>query len=203
MRTKIAVATVSGRAYYRLVKELKERGLVFLSLVPGEAIPSTIKVVVTTEEEKPLIEHPNVVIFHEKDDPKTVINEAHRLASDKEVYEEVSIGVDPGKTFGIAILCDGNVSRTEEGLSLEQTIDTILTALRDNPANSYTVKIGGGVPELAEELVQRIKKGLPDEVGVEIVSEEGTSHGGMESLGRRLSDADSAVWIARKRGDRA
>jgi len=48
MRTKIAVATVSGRAYYKLVKELKERGLVFLSLVPGEAIPSTIKVVVTT-----------------------------------------------------------------------------------------------------------------------------------------------------------
>lgn len=202
MRTKIAVATVSGRAYYRLVKELKERGLVFLSLVPGETIPSTIKVVVTTEEEKPLIEHPNVVIFHEKDDPKMAIDEAHRLASDKESYQEVSIGVDPGKTFGIAILCDGNVSTTEDGLTLEQTIDTILTALRNNPANSYTVRIGGGVPELAEELEKRIRKGLPDEVGVEVVSEKGTSHGGIESRGRKLSDADSAVWIARKKGNR-
>lgn len=203
MRTKIAVATVSGRAYYKLVRELKERGLPFLSLVPGEAIPSTVKVVVTTEDEKTQIEHPNVVIFYDNNNPKTAINEAHRIASDKEVYQEVAIGVDPGKTFGIAILCDGSVSRTEEGLSLEETVDTILSALEENPANLYSVKIGDGVPELAEELVRRIRRGLPDEVGVEIVSEKGTSHGGMGSLGRRLSDADSAVLIARKKDDRA
>ena len=120
MKAKIAIATVSGRAYYKLVNELKQRGLLFLSLVPGESIPSTVKVVITTEKEKQLIRHPNIIIFDESTDPKNVISEAYRIASGKEVCQEVTIGVDPGKTFGVAILCDGKVLRAEERLSLEE-----------------------------------------------------------------------------------
>ena len=37
MKTKIAVATVAGKAYFLLINELKERGIDFLSVVPGEA----------------------------------------------------------------------------------------------------------------------------------------------------------------------
>ncbi|MFQ6095779.1 MAG: hypothetical protein ACE5NN_06515 [Candidatus Bathyarchaeia archaeon] len=203
MRAKIAVATVSGRAYYKLVKELKERGLLFLSLVPGETIPSTVKVVISTEKERHLIKHPNVVLFDENNDAKTVISEAHRIASGKEVYQEVAIGVDPGKTFGIAVLCDRNISRKEEGLSLEETVDTILSALKEYPAKHHIIRIGDGVPRLAEELVGRLRRVLPDDVEVETVSERGTSHSGNESRGRKLSDADSAVRIAQKKGNRA
>lgn len=200
MRTKIAVATVSGRAYYKLVKELKQRGLLFLSMVPGESIPSTVKVVIATEKERPQIKHPNVVVFNEDDDPKTAVSEAYRIASGKEIHQEVTIGVDPGKTFGIAILCDRNISRKEEGSSLEETIDTVLSALKENPANLQIIRIGDGVPKLAEELLQRLRRVLPDEVEVEIVSERGTSHSGNDSRGRKLSDADSAMMIAQRTG---
>jgi len=203
MRAKIAVATVSGKAYYKLVNELKERGLLFLSLVPGETIPSVVKVVITTEKEKPLIEHPNVVVFNENDDPKSAINRAFRISSGREVYREVTIGVDPGKTFGLAILCDGNILRTYQELSLEATIDNILVALKDNPANVQIVRVGYGVPKLAEELLERLRRGLRENVKLEIVGEEGTSHS-IEKSGRsKLSDADSAVRIAQKRGREA
>jgi len=203
MKAKIAIATVSGRAYYKLVNELKQRGLLFLSLVPGESIPSTVKVVITTEKEKQLIRHPNIIIFDESTDPKNVISEAYRIASGKEVCQEVTIGVDPGKTFGVAILCDGKVLRAEERLSLEETIDVILSALKENPANVHIIKIGDGVPKLAEELQERLRRVIADNVRIEIVSEKGTSHLVEESRGRKLSDADSAIRIAQKKSYKA
>jgi len=203
MRAKIAVVTVSGRAYYRLVNELKERGLLFLSLVPGESIPSTVKVVITTEKERALIEHPNIVIFNEDDDPKSAINGAFRTGSGKETYREVTVGVDPGKTFGVAVLCDGSILGTKEELSLERTIDNILSALKENPGNSQTVRIGYGMPKLAEELIKRLKRVIPENVKMEIVSEEGTSHPAERGRGKKMTDADSAVRIAQKRGREA
>ncbi|MEM3041561.1 MAG: hypothetical protein QXG97_06020, partial [Nitrososphaerota archaeon] len=69
MKEKIAVATVSGKAYYRLVKELKERNLLFLSLVPGEPVSSSINVVITTEKERNLINHPNILTYNAEDNP--------------------------------------------------------------------------------------------------------------------------------------
>ena len=45
MKTKIAVATVHGRAYYKLVTELQWRHLPFLSLKPWDSVPMSIKVV--------------------------------------------------------------------------------------------------------------------------------------------------------------
>jgi len=203
MRAKIAVATVSGKAYYKLVNELKERKLLFLSLLPGETIPGTARVVITTLNEKTLIDHPSVIVFNEDDDPKNAVNEAFRIAAGKEVYREVIIGVDPGRTFGIAVFCDENVLKTDEALSLEETIDNILSSLKENPANAQTVRIGYGIPKLAEELVRRLRRALPGNVKIEVVSEEGTSHSEVKSRGRKLSDADSALRIAQKRGREA
>ena len=55
MKEKVAVATVSGKAYFLLVNELRERGVDFLSIIPGQPVPAEAKVVMTTEKEKPLI----------------------------------------------------------------------------------------------------------------------------------------------------
>jgi len=73
MKAKIAVATVSGKAYYKLVKELKERDIPFLSLTPRDHIPPSVKVVITTGKERRLITHPNVLVFNEETDPATVV----------------------------------------------------------------------------------------------------------------------------------
>jgi hypothetical protein len=43
MKEKVAVATVSGKAYFLLVNELKERGIEFLSVIPGETVPAEAK----------------------------------------------------------------------------------------------------------------------------------------------------------------
>ncbi len=200
-RAGIAVVTVSGRAYYRLVNELKNRKIPFLSLVPGEPIPPSIKVVVTTREEKALINHPQILVYEDEADPSNIVSEALRVMMNKDVYEELVIGVDPGKIFGVAVLADGKVIRREEISSMEKTMDFILTELKRNPSKNRKIRIGRGVPNLAEEIARRLETAISKGVIIEMVDEKGTSTLKNNGFRRKLSDADSAVKIASKKGE--
>lgn len=201
MKAKIAVATVSGKAYYQLVNELKARGLPFLSLTPYDTIPIDIKVVITTKNERRFIDHPNVIVFEETMDPATIVNEAIRGVKGKRNHDTITVGVDPGKTFGIAVLSNGNVLETKIHSSIEQTVKAILEVLTKNPATTYIVKVGDGAPEYTRVLLSQLDAALPKGVAIEIVSEAGTSHFAKETVHRRgLRDAMSAVKIAERRG---
>jgi len=201
MKTKIAVATVSGKAYYHLVNELKARGLPFLSLTPFDTIPVDIKIVITTENERHLINHPNIMVFEETMDPATIVNEAVRSVEGRRNHDTITVGVDPGKTFGIAVLSNGNVLETMVHSSVEQTVNTVLDVLTKNPADKYIVKVGDGAPEYTRVLLSQLDEALPKDVEIEIVSEAGTSRFAKETVHRRgLRDAMSAVKIAERRG---
>ena len=201
MKAKIAVATVSGKAYYQLVNELKARGLPFLSLTPYDTIPIDIKVVITTKNERRFIDHPNVIVFEETMDPATIVNEAIRSAAGKRNHDTMTVGIDPGKTFGIAVLSNGNVLETMAHSSTEQTVNAVLDVLTRNPATTYIIKVGDGAPEYTRALLSQLDEALPKDVAIEIVSEAGTSHFAKETVHRRgLRDAMSAVKIAERRG---
>jgi len=202
MKAKIAVATVSGKAYYKLVNELKGRGVPFLSLTPRDPVPPSVKVVITTEKERHLITHPSVLIFNEEKDPTTVVNEALRLVEGKKSYERVVIGVDPGKTFGLAVLGDGNVLETVTCSSSEETVNTVMKVLKGAPAAIYVVKIGNGAPAYTKQLLKLLDEALPEEAVMEVVSEAGTSRFEREAAHRGAGkDAMSAIKIAERRGN--
>lgn len=201
MRTKIAVTTVSGKVYYRLVNELKQRKMPFLSLIPGESIPSSALVVITTDEEKTHVDHPTVLTYDAETDPSVTIDEAIRIIQRKQGYKEVAIGVDPGKTFGIAVLADGKILKKEERLTIEMAIDTVLTEVKKNPAQVQKVRIGDGIPKLAQEIADRLDIALPENAKIEMVREAGTSTLRGKAFRRKMSDADSAARIAGKNGN--
>jgi len=201
MKAKIALATVSGKAYYKLVNELKRKGLLFWSLKPWDSIPLDAKVVITTNEERHYVTHPSVLIFDYESDPEMVVNEAIRIAEGKLSYEKVVIGVDPGKTYGVAVLGDDNVLKTTNCSSLEETISAILEGLGRVPATISVVKVGNGAPAYAKELLHSLDEALPEEVAIEIVSEAGTSHFMNETAHRReLRNMKSAIEIAGRKG---
>jgi hypothetical protein len=201
MKAKIALATVSGRAYYRLVKELKRKGLPFLSLKPWDPIPLDAKVIITTNEECHLVTHPNVLIFEDKSDPVMVIDEAIRVVQGKSNYDKVVVGVDPGKTYGVAVLGDDNVLETINCSSLEETVNTIMNSLKKVPATVNIVKVGNGAPTYTKELLRLLDETTPRDTTIEVVSEAGTSHLMNETANRRgLRDMMSAIEIARRRG---
>ena len=66
MKEKVAVATVQGKTYFLIVNKLKEQNIPFVSLIPGEPVPAKIKVVITTEQEKHLVNHEKILFFRSK-----------------------------------------------------------------------------------------------------------------------------------------
>jgi len=202
MKAKIAVATVSGKAYYKLVNELKGRDIPFLSLTPRDPVPPSVKVVITTGKERQLITHLSVLIFNEEKDSATVVDEALRLVEGKKSYERVVIGVDPGKTLGLAVLGDGNVLETVTCSSLEETVNTVMKLLNRAPAAINVVKIGNGAPAYTKQLLNLLDEVLPEETAMEVVSEAGTSRFERKATHRREGkDVMSAIKIAERRGN--
>ncbi|UCE43850.1 MAG: hypothetical protein JSV57_05760 [Candidatus Bathyarchaeota archaeon] len=201
MKAKIGLATVSGRAYYKLVMELKKRKVAFLSLTHQDEIPLYIKAVITTKEERDHIHHPDVLIFNDEIGVGAVVDEAIRVAEGKQSYDRFVIGVDPGETFGLAVLADGKVLEAFACSSLGETVDTILKILDGTPAVVSVVRIGDGVLTSTKKLLHLLDAALPKEIVLEIVSEVGTSNFvGATTHWRGSRDAMSAIKIAERRG---
>jgi predicted RNase H-like nuclease (RuvC/YqgF family) len=129
------------------------------------------------------------------------VNEAVRNVKGKRNHDTITVGVDPGKTFGMAALSNGNVLETMVHSSIERTVNAVLEVLTKNPAAAYIIKVGDGAPEYTRVLLSKLDEALPKEVSIEIVSEAGTSHFAKEAVHRRgLRDAMSAIKIAERRG---
>ncbi|MEM3695188.1 MAG: hypothetical protein QXJ11_04440 [Candidatus Bathyarchaeia archaeon] len=206
MKANIAVATTSGKAYYLIVNELKRRNLPFLSLIPNEDIPVEVKIVLTTEKERPLIKHENVLTYKEGTEPEEFVNEALRFIHGKEEYERLVIGVDPGEIFGLAVLADGKVVETENCVSVEETVEKIMKFLKSFEkisVASISVKVGDGVPVYKEKLLELLDDALPLNVTLESVSEVGTDRYLSRTKHRRgLRDIISAIRIAGRNGQK-
>ena len=200
MKAKIAVATVSGKAYYKLVNELKSRRMAFLSLKPWDPVPLDIDVVITTEKERDVVKHPKVLIYEDNLDPAIIIDEAVRLIQGKKSYERVVVGIDPGETSGVAILGDGNVIETFSCSSSEELVKALLQVFRKIPTSINVVKVGDA-PIYAKELLPLLDNSLPENATIEIVSEAGTSHFTRDTIHRRgIRDMMSAAMIAGRKG---
>ena len=204
MKAKIAVATVSGKAYYLIVNELKRKNVPFLSLTPNDPIPIEIRVVITAEGEQHLISHEKILVYHEGLEPEALVNEALQIVQGKEYYEKIVIGVDPGEVFGLAVLADGKVIETGNCFSVEETLNKIRNILRNlgkTPITSASVKVGDGVPAYKEKLLRVLDYALPPNVMLESVSEAGTDRYLSETQHRRgLRDIVSAIRIAGRNG---
>jgi hypothetical protein len=201
MKEKVAIATVSGKAYFLLVNELKERDIEFLSIVPDETVPAEVKVVLTTEKEKPLISHERVLVFDEKDEPHSVVNEALKILQGKERYEKIVVGIDPGEVFGLAVVADGKVTETSNCFGTYEVLNQLRNIIKTFDTDAiFTVKIGNGVP-VYKELLASLDSEMPPNVVLEVVSEKGTDRPNRHDSHRRgLRDIASAIRIAARTG---
>ncbi len=201
MKTKIAVATVNGRAYFELVTELYKKRLPFLSLKPWDNVPSNIKAVITTKEEYSKVEHHTVLCYEQGSNPESVIDEAVLKAQGKQGYKKIVVGVDPGNSCGIAVLGDKKVIETKNASSINDAANLIVETVKRFPAETKIVRVGDGTPEYTTALVSLLDNLLPQEILVEIVKEAGTSRLPRKSVNRRLlKDKVSAIKIAGRTG---
>jgi hypothetical protein len=106
MKAKVAVATVQGKAYFFIVNPLNENNIPFLSLIPGEPVPSEVKIVITTEKEQPLIKFDKVLVFNFESELDKLMSMVTIGLLGKESYEKIVIGIDPGEVNGLAVIAD-------------------------------------------------------------------------------------------------
>ena len=202
MKAKVAVATVSGKAYFLIVNKLKERKIPFISLVPGETVPTEVKAVITTEKEKHRINHEKILVYDSETEPDTLVNEVIKILQGKEAYEKIVIGVDPGEVFGLAVIADGKVNETANCFSIQEALTKISNVIKnvDFSSTAVSIKIWSGVPAY-KELLEILDAALPPEVVLEVVSEAGTNRSLDENKHRRgLRDIASAIRIAGRAG---
>ncbi len=202
MRANVAVATVQGKTYYLIVNELKQRNIQFVSLIPGEPVRTQIRVVITSKEEEHLITHHKILIYNTETDPEILGSEVVKILHGKEIYETVTIGIDPGEVFGLAVIADGSIIDTENCFGSIEILNKIKNSLRtiDLLKSEVRIKIGNGVP-IYKELLEALDKALPTQVTLEVVNEAGTnlySHGAKNRRG--LRHIVSSMRIARRTG---
>lgn len=202
MKEKVAVATVNGKAYFLVVNALREQRLPFVSLIPGEPVPSEARVVITTERERRLVNHSQILILHDEGELDGLINEAKRILSGKEAYDKIVVGIDPGEAIGLAVIADGKVivesncfSTPELTNSIRKTLSTVNFSL-----TNVSVKIGNGVP-VYKEILESLDEALPPRVELEVVSEAGTNRPLKEhKRSRKIRHISSAIRIAARTG---
>ncbi len=202
MKKRIAVATVQGKAYFLIVRKLKEREIPFFSLIPGETLPIDAKVVITTEKERPLVNHERVLTFDLNDESDTIVSDALKVLRGKNTYDRIVIGIDLGEVTGLAVISDGKVSETKSCFSVVEVLNTIKTSLKnvDFSSTQCSVIVGNGVPQYMELLVT-LDEELPSGVTLMVVSEAGTNHATRNEKHRRgLRDIASAMRIAGRQG---
>lgn len=203
MKEKVAVATVQGKACFLIVNQLREQNIPFISLVPGQSVPAKMKLVITTEQEKHLVNHEKILVFHSEDELDSLVNEVKKMLLGKEAFGKIVVGIDPGVAIGLVAIADGKVIEEGNCFSTKEVINSIIKILRNVnfSVTSVSVKIGNGAP-VYKELLEGLDDALPPQIVLEVVDEAGTNKPLKENKrSRGVRHISSATHIAGRTGN--
>ena len=176
------------RFYYKSVKELEGRGVEFLTLAAGDEIPSIVRVVLTTEEEKGGIDFKEVA---------SSVDEALRIQNGAaSTFESLMIGIDPGQTPGFALLGDGRVVHAERLASPEDILETSKKVLDSFKGKNITFRVGRGGEVYKERILKILQENF--DLPIEVVDESRTTPMDRGTTSER--DIIAAINIALKQG---
>jgi len=186
----IGVFTNDFRFFYEVVKLLKERGEPFVSLGRSGAVPPSVGVVITTPKEKESVRFSKVV---GSNDPEEAINTARCLLAGGTKYRTIIVGIDPGKSTGVAIFGEGKLLASETVGSPEKVVESIARLLKCLSFSKVVARVGDGDPTKGNRIIRSIWPLIPE---IELVDETGTSV--------RAEDPDvaAAKRIAMTKGER-
>ena len=174
----------------------------FISIVPGQSIMVKVLVVITTEQEKYLINHRKILVFHNEMDLDRIVGEVKKILIGKTAFDRIVIGLDPGEATGLVALGDGKVIEEVNCFSNQEVADSIIKILQnvDFAATRVCVKVGNGVSPY-NDLLEELDCSLPQQVRLEIVDEAGTNKSLKENKrSRGIRHISSATRIAGRAG---
>ena len=185
----IGLVTEDFRFFHQMVKLLKERGEPFVSLGIGDPIPENIGAIITTNAERERVHFENII---SDGDPDIAFKAARSVLRGKH-FSKVIVGIDPGRTPGIAVIGDGRIIDTELVYCPEDVTEKLTRMTRNLDFDLILIRIGHGDPTNRNRIIHAVWP-LADEV--EIVDESKTTKKTV------TPDIDAAIMIGFTSGER-
>jgi len=186
----IVVATADFELYHEVVDLLRDRGVTFTTVEPGDDLPDGASVVVTAPDDPSPAAGVDRVTATAAE-ARRAVDEALALLRGGE--GRTVVGVDPGTRPGIAVL-SGDTVVAAFHVPIGDAVDTIRREVAD--ATDPIVRIGDGARLQGARLIDDL-----DDVTVELVDETGTTPY-LGTGARGMGDVLAAVNIARLEGER-
>lgn len=184
----IVVETADFELYHEVVGELRERGVAFTTVEPGDDLPEGTQVLISAPSDpRPDADVERVVAA----DARRAVEEA--LAALRGADGRTVVGIDPGTRPGIAVL-SGEMVVAAFHVPLADAVETVRRELSD--ATDPLVRIGDGARLQGAKILNEL-----DGVPVELVDETGTTPY-LGSGARGAGDVLAAVNVARLDGER-
>lgn len=153
-------------------------------------------VIITTEDESYKIDFDRDRIIIANSRPQVAIDRACSLLFGED-FEEIIIGIDPGKYPGIAVLAN-NKTISVHHVSTAEVCPLIKRIVKEYGNKKFLVRIGHGARLIRSRLINDI---LDLGLRIEMVDETGTTpHLGKGVHGQVVSDIIAATNIARIKG---
>lgn len=163
-----------------------------LVLTPEQPIPPQVGAVITSQSEADSIDFDREKIVV-ADKPQATMDRALSLLFEED-FEQIIIGIDPGKYPGIAVL-GNNRTISAHRVSVSEVCPLIRKIMREYRGKKLIVRIGHGARLIRSRLVNDI---LDMGLEVEMVDETGTTPRlGKGVNGRIISDIIAAINIAK------
>ena len=187
----IVVATADFELYHEVVDLLRDRGVAFTTVEPGDDLPGGASVVIAAPDDEGIEGADVERVTATADDARRAVDEALALLRGGE--GRTVVGVDPGVRPGIAVLAGETVVAAFQ-VPLGDAVETVRREVAD--AVDPLVRIGDGARLQGARLVNDL-----GDVTVELVDETGTTPY-LGTGARGMGDVLAAVNIARLEGER-
>ena len=189
----VALVTRDPAVYHELAGFLRERRYPSVSLLPGDRIPESVAVVLTSEREVSEIRHPHVLPVSEGADRRALAAAVAHALDPGDPTEALVVGIDPGPRPGFAIL-RGGVPLGDGVLDSPEAAGALAGQIHHRfPSRHVVYRVGSGDPPARNRIVNVL---LDRRHAVELVDENGTTPRGR----RRPRDALAARSIGTARG---
>ena len=181
--------------YGELAQLLRERHIPTVSLFPGDYIPRSVRLVLTSQREAALIHHPRVVVARPGNLLAASAAVHDLLDGPRKPSPELIVGVDPGVRPGYAVLGSGGRCLARGIVESPEGVFRMARSLRQGfPGVALRFRVGNGDHIRCSRIMNAL---LPLSAPVELVDEHETT-----LPGRRENDSLAALAIAGTPGRR-